>query len=116
MFETPPAADSEIPDPATARAERRLRLLAELSKIGMELTRAPTPNATASGEAAGDTAKAFARLSRAIRLTQAMEARTDEALRISRAYRRELRRFGLHAGTSSEAFRRSQFAGRRRVH
>jgi hypothetical protein len=91
-----PAAD-EAPDPAVLRAERRLRLLEELAEIGMELARALRPCApadracddAASGDSATDKgpdkgrdpADAFARLSRAIRLTLALEARTDEALR-----------------------------------
>ena len=91
-----PPAD-EAPAPAVLRAERRLRLLAELADIGMELARALRPVAPASpdgdrvdadGAAAqtgqargGDPAEAFARLSRAIRLTLALEAKTDAGLR-----------------------------------
>jgi hypothetical protein len=91
-----PAPD-EVPDPAVLRAERRLRLLEELTEIGMELARALRPGVSADepiGEAAGgdpatdnvrgrgrDLADALARLSRAVRLTMALEARTDEELR-----------------------------------
>ena len=91
---TPPAAD-EASDPSVVRAERRLRLLEELAEIGMELARALRPGALASatcdpgageelmaltGRARGrDPAEAFAPLSRAIRLTLALEARTDAA-------------------------------------
>jgi len=91
-----PVAD-EAPDPAVLRAERRLRLLAELADIGMDLARALRPGAMASaacdaaaGEDAGmqsgrargrDPAEAFAPLSRAIRLTLALEAKTDADLR-----------------------------------
>ena len=76
----------ETPDPSIARAERRLRLLEELSEIGMELARALKPGAqadkTAADKAHGkDPAAAFAPLSRAIRLTLALEAKTCEALR-----------------------------------
>jgi hypothetical protein len=84
-----PAAD-ETPDPSVLRAERRLRLLEELTEIGMELTRALRPSAAEAREdlsddkaqAKGrDPADAFARLSRAVRLTLALEARTDQELR-----------------------------------
>ena len=83
----------EAPDPAVLRAERRLRLLAELAEIGMELARAlkPSPPAdegeapdAAADEARGrrrDPAEAFAGLSRAIRLTLMLEATADEELR-----------------------------------
>jgi hypothetical protein len=90
-----PAAD-EAPDPAVLRAERRLRLLAELADIGMDLARALKPSAQADeapDEAADggpatepgrtrrrDPAEAFAPLSRAIRLTLALEAKTDAEL------------------------------------
>jgi hypothetical protein len=83
-------APDEAPDPAVLRAERRLRLLAELTEIGMELARAlrpgapdepadATPDATPAKRR--DPAEVFDRLSRAIRLTVALETRTDEALR-----------------------------------
>jgi hypothetical protein len=75
-------------DPAVLRAERRLRLLEELSEIGMELARALRPGAgqaAPSGEETAvsqiDPADAFARISRAIRLTLALEAKTDADLR-----------------------------------
>jgi hypothetical protein len=89
------------PDPAVLRAERRLRVLQELSEIGMRLARALERRVMAEDEAAQDEtaevgaaepaaetaarsrdpAVAFAQLSRAIRLTLALEAKTDEALR-----------------------------------
>jgi hypothetical protein len=94
MFESAPALQDpaapeadEAPDPSVVRAERRLRLLEELSEIGMELARALKPGvaaceAAADGKARGrDPADAFAPLSRAIRLTLALEARTDQELR-----------------------------------
>jgi hypothetical protein len=90
-----PAAD-EAPDPAVLRAERRLRLLAELADIGMDLARVLKPSAPADeapDEAADggpasepgrvkrrDPAEAFAPLSRAIRLTLALEAKIDAEL------------------------------------
>ena len=102
------ADPAEAPDPVIARAERRLRLLEELSEIGMDLARAlcrealaaANPAESAAAETAADVAdlaaaptatgtrdpaNAFARISRAIRLTLALEARTDEALRDLRA-------------------------------
>ena len=72
----------EAPDPSIARAERRLRLLEELSEIGMELARALKPGAGADEiTPAKDPAAAFAPLSRAIRLTLALEAKTCQELR-----------------------------------
>jgi hypothetical protein len=73
------------PDASARRAERRLRLLEEMSEIGMELLRGLKPSAAAdeaADEAADrvkgrDPADAFARLSRAIRLTLTLEAKTD---------------------------------------
>ena len=90
-------AAGEAPDPSVLRAERRLRLLEELAEIGMELARRLRPGAAANGasgagatdepvaetgQAKGrDPADTFGRLSRAIRLTLALEARTDAELR-----------------------------------
>jgi hypothetical protein len=82
------AAD-EAPDPAVLRAERRLRVLEELTEIGMELARALKPAAEACEDPSDDKAHgkgrdpadAFGALSRAIRLTLALEARTDAELR-----------------------------------
>jgi len=75
----------EAPNPSIVRAECRLRLLKELAEIGMELARALKPGAEPSGDAAQgkgrDPADAFAPLSRAIRLTLALEAKTDQELR-----------------------------------
>jgi len=96
-----PSAPGEAPDPSVLRAERRLRLLEELAEIGMDLARSLRPGALA-GEAAHadaseapvaqtargkgrDPADAFGPLSRAIRLTLALEARTDAELRDLRA-------------------------------
>jgi len=74
------------------RAERQLRMLEELAEIGMDLARALPRRVEAESEAdtktdapahtAGrDPADAFQRLSRAIRLTLALETRVAEALR-----------------------------------
>jgi len=104
---TPDAAPApaEAIDPSILRAERRLRLLEELSEIGMDLARAlrhevlaraeqaeniangeapPAASPAAAGKAP-DPADTFARISRAIRLTLTLEAKTDEALRALRA-------------------------------
>ena len=85
-------APDEAPDPSVLRAERRLRLLAELADIGMELARVLRPGADDLGageETAPQCGRAkerekalvFAPLSRAIRLTLALEAKTDAELR-----------------------------------
>jgi hypothetical protein len=73
-------------DPSVVRAEGRLRLLRELAEIGMKLARGLEPAPVAADGETGrsnglDPADAFARLSRAIRLTLTLEAKTDEELR-----------------------------------
>jgi hypothetical protein len=90
---TDDATSAEAPDPAILRAERRLRMLEELADIGMNLARAlerqalaaADPAEPAAPDASADPAGAYARISRAVRLTLALEARTDEALRALRA-------------------------------
>lgn len=81
------------PSPSILRAERQLRMLEELAEIGMELARGLGRRVAAEGvEAASDAsckaatpdrdpADAFQRLSRAVRLTLALEMHTDETLR-----------------------------------
>src|SRR5271169_453944 len=69
---------------AVLRAERRLRLLQELTDIGMDLTRSLQKRAAAvdalpiadveRDDSPSDTAAAFAKLSRAVRLTLDLEA------------------------------------------
>jgi hypothetical protein len=96
-----PLAAHDTPDdldllaPAIARAERRLRILQDLTDLGMRLTRIVVEQAEAAGVAPAadeDVADApvapranpandFARLSRAVRLTVNLEARADETLR-----------------------------------
>ena len=102
------AAIAEAVDPAILRAERRLRILEELTDIAMNLARTlerhvlaaadaidrrampeaaePLPgDAPAPAPLAFDPSVALARISRAVRLTIALEARTDEQLRALRA-------------------------------
>jgi hypothetical protein len=88
-------------DPRVARAEERRAMLRELAELGMALTReltrrtletpetsAAEPAADGSPKAASraipgprhDPAEAFARLSRAVRLTLALEAKAEEEL------------------------------------
>jgi len=80
----------EAPDPLVLLAESRLRLLRELAEIGMELARrslntgapADGESITETGRSRGrDPAEAFAPLSRAIRLTLTLEAKTAAELR-----------------------------------
>jgi len=63
------------PDPAVARAERRLALLEEMAEIGMNLLRG-----LSADEDSEKAVEAFAKVSRAVRLTLALEARTDREL------------------------------------
>jgi len=102
--EAPDAAMThDAPDPSILRAERRLRLLAELADIGMDMARTLGARARmeeghiAAAAAAGEFTIAdpdspaaakgreptelFAPLSRAIRLTVALEAKEDKELR-----------------------------------
>ncbi|HEX4742521.1 MAG TPA: hypothetical protein VH353_14440 [Caulobacteraceae bacterium] len=113
------ALPAESPDPAIARAEQRLSLLRELAEIGMDLARALHREALAAEPAAPETpaadpAGAFARLSRAIRLTLALEARTDEALRSLRsglAAERETRRVEASRRAAAEDAARRRARG-----
>jgi hypothetical protein len=88
----------DAPDVAFAlsvrRAEWRLALLEELTEIGMEMARALRAGVASQqsdgveGSAKGrtkDPAEVFAQLSRAIRLTLSLHAKTDEELRDLRA-------------------------------
>ena len=74
-------------DPAVARAERRLALLEELAEIGMAIARSLKPGAEVEdAQSPGrDPAAAFAQVSRAVRLTLALEAKTEAELRDWRA-------------------------------
>jgi hypothetical protein len=62
-------------DPAAARAARRLALLEEMAEIGMNLLRR-TPSEMDDDKAADQ----FAKLSRAVRLTLALEEKTERFL------------------------------------
>jgi hypothetical protein len=99
------AADDPPLDPhaaaAIARAEWRLATLQELAEIGMALTRdlarqAAEPPAEDKAAPRRDPGDGFARLSRAIRLTLALHARTDGELA------------QLHAGVAIEVERRRE--------
>ena len=72
------SADALMPeeDPAAVRAERRLALLAEMAQLGMRMLRRLDQTLTNDTEAA----EAFARISRAVRLTLALEEKTDRFL------------------------------------
>jgi hypothetical protein len=70
----------EAPDPSVVLAEGRLRMLRRLAEIGMELAER-TLNTEAAPAKGRDPADAFAPLSRAIRLTLALEAKTAAELR-----------------------------------
>jgi len=72
------SAAPEPANPAAARAERRLALLEEMAEIGMRLLR-DLPDLVGEADAQR-TAEAFARISRAVRLTLALEEKTDRFL------------------------------------
>jgi hypothetical protein len=86
---TPTDADADAAvQPAILRAEKRLRLLEEIADIGMEMIRALRPNAETADVAAADGGSAkrrdpvarYASLSRTLRLTFTLEAKTDQEL------------------------------------
>jgi hypothetical protein len=69
-------ADERAPDPAAARAERRLALLEEMAEIGMRMLRRLDDNRASDAESV----ESYARVSRAVRLTLALEEKTDRFL------------------------------------
>jgi hypothetical protein len=92
-----PSPETTAADPRIARAEQRLATLRELAELGMALTRELTRRtleAREEPEAAAanpnppravpgprhDPAESFARLSRAVRLTLALEAKVEDDL------------------------------------
>ncbi len=80
----------ETSDPAAARTERHLRLLAELAEIGMDLAREVRRQALdQDGEAppAADLALTFSRIARAVRQTVALEAKLAEEAQAGRSER-----------------------------
>ena len=96
----PESVPADAPDPRIARAEQRLAMLRELAELGMALTRELTRRAMAAPEAPEaapdatpasrhpprhDPADSFARLSRAVRLTLALEATVEDRLSNLRA-------------------------------
>jgi hypothetical protein len=97
----PESRSADATDPRVARAEERLAMLRELAELGMTLTRELTrrtlespetpeaaPAADGNPKAVAravpgprhDPAESFARLSRAVRLTLALEAKAEEEL------------------------------------
>jgi len=70
------ADHEQIQISAAVRAERRLALLAEMAQLGMRMLRRLDQTLTNDTEAA----EAFARISRAVRLTLALEEKTDRFL------------------------------------
>ena len=101
----PESGGAAATDPRIARAEGRLAMLRELAELGMALTRELTRRTLESPETPGaevaantnandnpksapravpgprhDPAESFARLSRAVRLTLALEAKAEEEL------------------------------------
>jgi hypothetical protein len=80
----PQPQDLADDDPSVLLAESRLRMLRRLAEIGMELAERTLNTQTAAAKGR-DPADFYAPLSRAIRLTLALEAKTDEALRDLRA-------------------------------
>jgi hypothetical protein len=86
----PADADADLADdPAVLRAERRLRILEEMTEIGLRLLRAletdgeakaSEASATSSSGKRRDPVDHYASLPRSLRLTLKLEAETDEAL------------------------------------
>ena len=78
-----PASDPHLAA-AIAREERQRGMLERLSELGMALTEHLTERALAApaeaGEPRHDPGRSFAQLSRAVRLTLALEARSDERI------------------------------------
>ncbi len=83
MSINPAFSDSEDPHVATAiaRAERRRSKLERMSDIGMDLVEQVGVHAAAVTEKReGDPCRAFAVVSRAVRMTLALEARVDDQI------------------------------------
>ncbi len=69
-----PQPAPDVADPAAARAELRLAKLQRLSDMGLAMAEAVTQDASA------ESAEAFGKISRAVRLTITLEAKLDDAL------------------------------------
>jgi hypothetical protein len=76
------ASPADLTAPAEARAERRLRLLAELAELGMTLARTLVAQAEDGAEAASQLA--YARIARAVRQTLALEAKLADESQVRR--------------------------------
>ena len=83
------SVETAQPGPVQDRAEQRLRLLAELAEIGMDMARTLQRRAleqaagdevltTQPGELGDDLGLAFSRVARAVRLTLALEVRFEQ--------------------------------------
>jgi hypothetical protein len=119
----PESAAAEAADPSVVMAERQLAMLREIAEVGMDMIRIlkartgidlqTARKLTARADLADnavyspsypapmhDPSAMFARLSRAVRLTLALEAKTDERLR------------ALVAGVAAEREKRLQEAAR----
>jgi hypothetical protein len=78
----PQVPADEAPDPSVLRAERQLRVLEEATEICMKLLRAVEPGDSVAGSAKGkDLADALGTITRALRLTVALEHKIDADLR-----------------------------------
>ena len=117
------ATPQDAPDPAgpdaDARARRQLGLLEELADMGMEIARAVHRQATGQGDVrieAGDPlfadpVLAFTRVSRAVRLTLALEARVQEQIDARRAAASSARTsWSAETMSAVETFKRRLFA------
>jgi len=96
-------------DPVAERAERQMRMMAELSEVGMELLRALKAQVCDGGPAVmrGDPASLFVKLSRTVRQCIMLEAKIAEALRewlsLSEAERTERRATVAAKGSEATA-------------
>ena len=83
----------EAPDPAAARTERHMHMLAELAEIGMDLAREVRRQAldqSAEAPPAAELALTFSRIARAVRQTVALEAKLAEPAQPGHAERAPL--------------------------
>jgi hypothetical protein len=79
------AVPVETADAAIARMEARLRILEEVQEIGLEILCAMRDEAVANPRIALEAAKAYAALSRGVRLSVMLAIRTEETLQALRA-------------------------------